>query len=238
MTQAGFTRLDLARVLADLARRDINYRPDEVDAREWHFDRRRTALSAERPGPPEPAGVWETACHLVSQYEFSMPDMIRAAYDAREPLLGRNMLLEARFAALRLYLGVRITTVIDETRGQNERVWGWGYQTLQGHLERGRISYEVVKHQDSGEIEFVIDAHSQRDPTLGSVMRLGWDLFGRRSQLRFYGGCIERMHRFTQATRPPESTPGNGLVIAPSDARPHRLDDFALHNIEPGRRAT
>lgn len=58
------------------------------------------------------------------------------------------MLLEGRFFGLRFYLGVRITGVIDEERDAGDgpvRVWGWWYQTLQGHLEQGRLSYEVCR---------------------------------------------------------------------------------------------
>jgi hypothetical protein len=53
------------------------------------------------------------------------------------------MLLEARFFGLRFYVGVRVTGVIDEERATGDgpaQVWGWCYQTLEGHLEQGRLS--------------------------------------------------------------------------------------------------
>ena len=73
-----------------------------------------------------------------------------------DELAGRYMLLEGRFFGLRFYLGVRITRVTDETRDgySGERVWGWSYQTLQGHLEQGRLSYEVIKNLASGQVTF------------------------------------------------------------------------------------
>jgi uncharacterized protein (UPF0548 family) len=36
---------------------------------------------------------------------------------------------------------VRITVLIDETRDQQDTVWGWAYQTLEHHLERGKVTY-------------------------------------------------------------------------------------------------
>lgn len=83
-------------------------------------------------------------------------------------------------------MGVRITDVVDTERAAGaERVWGWSYDTLQGHLERGRMTYEVVKHRNTGRVEFVLYGRSQ-PAELGRVLRLGWTAFGRRTQLRFY----------------------------------------------------
>ena len=59
------------------------------------------------------------------------------------------------------------------------------YETLEHHLERGKVTYEVIKHQDSRLVEFVA-SDSQRSPALGPILRLGWLLFGRHTQLRFY----------------------------------------------------
>ncbi|MBA8825000.1 hypothetical protein FHX42_002347 [Saccharopolyspora lacisalsi] len=235
---AGFARVDTERLLNDLHDRDVNYRPDEVDARQWNFDIHRVALPRERPGPPEEGGVWRAAAELIGDYEFSAPGLVRAVYDPGEPLPGRHMLLEGRFAALRFYFGVRVTSVTDETRERGRRAWGWSYETLQGHLERGRISYEVVKHQDTGHVEFVISAHSQLAPTVGPILRLGWVLFGRRRQLSFHRSCGRRVNRLVRSRRgrPEAAAPkrDRGLVLAPSDARVRALDRVAPHRVDPG----
>ncbi|GAA0527270.1 hypothetical protein GCM10011581_40060 [Saccharopolyspora subtropica] len=228
----GFAGVDVARRLAQLRGREVNYTADEVGGPAWRFDRWSTRLPAESPGPPEPGRAWETACRLVRHYEFSAPDIVRAAYDADEPLLGRTMLLEGRFSGMRFYVGVRVTGVVDR-QDAGRRVWGWSYETLHGHLERGRISYEVVKDENTGEVEFVIDAYSQRAPTLGPALRLGWALFGRQRQLHYYRECGRRMRRFSDRP-PPAPEPRTGLVVAPSDARAHPLDRFVLRNIDPG----
>jgi len=56
-------------------------------------------------GPPVAGGPWEVACLLVRHYEFAEPRIVRAVYRGHDELLGRDMLLEDRFAGLRFYLG-------------------------------------------------------------------------------------------------------------------------------------
>jgi uncharacterized protein (UPF0548 family) len=234
--------VDYVGALAELRDREINYNPSEVRPPDWNFDVHRSPVGCERPGPPEPGGVWETARDLVRDYEFTPPELVRAVYDRRDPLLGRNLLLEGRFSALRFYMGVRITALVDETR-QQERVWGWAYQTLEHHLERGKVTYEVVKHLDSGQVEFVASCHSQRSPAAGPILRLGWLLFGRRAQLRFYRRCGQRLPELVRAsltgvpilaaTR--SSLKIHDLVLVPSGVEPHPLDRFTIRQRNPAR---
>lgn len=235
----AFHRVDVLSLLSSLQHRTVNYTIEEVARPAWKIDSHRVPLVPESPGDPEVDGPWHTACRLVSDYEFCPPEMVRATFDPGEPLLGRNMLLEGRFSALRLYLPVRITDVIDERRPSGHRVWGFSYETLDGHLERGRLSYEVVKDEHSGRIEFAIAAYSQRARTVGPVLTLGWTLFGRRRQLHFYRRCGYRMQELIRnggqpASRPPRVQPPPRLALAPSDARSGWLDPMALHSVDPG----
>ncbi|MDQ4009663.1 MAG: DUF1990 domain-containing protein [Actinomycetota bacterium] len=234
--------IDYVAVLADLRDRSINYDPSEVRLPDWNFDVHRSLVGRERPGPPEPRGVWETACDLVRDYEFTPPELIRAVYSRRDPLLGRNLLLEGRFSLLRFYMGVRITALIDETRHQQEKVWGWTYETLEHHLERGNVTYEVVKHLDTGKVEFVASSQSQRSPAVGPVLRMGWRFFGRRTQLRFYRRCGQRLHELVRAslTGTPVSAGARSplemddLVLVPSGVETHPLDRFTIRQYNPG----
>jgi len=222
--------IDYAAALEDLRDRPVNY------------DVHRHPIARERPGPPEPGGAWELACALVRDYEFTPPELIRAVYHRRDPLLGRDMLLEGRFYGLRFYLGVRITEITDEVRA-GERVWGWSYQSLKRHFERGKVNYTVVKHLHTGQVEFVAYCHSQLAPTLGPIMRLGWLLFGRRTQLRFYRRCGEQLQRLVQATlagdrdAPARQEPLeiNDLVLVPTGAEPHPLDRLTIRRHDPAR---
>jgi uncharacterized protein (UPF0548 family) len=235
-----FGRLDAVRMWRNLADARVNYSADEVSRPSWNIDVHRTALPAERPGPPERGGPWERACRLVRDYEFSPPEIVRALYDPAAPLLGRDMLLEARFHGMHFYCGVRVTKVVDETREQTDRVWGWAYETLEGHLERGQARYEVVKRQNTGEVQFVVTCHSQSAPALDRITLLGWRLFGRRTQLRFYRRCAGRLRLFVEAAlrgeHPLPGTPSRvgRLVCAPSDARMRRFDALAIHRVAPG----
>jgi uncharacterized protein (UPF0548 family) len=222
-----------------LRNRQVNFTAEQVHQPEWHFDTYRQYLAHERPGPPEHDGAWEIACRLVRDYEFSVPDIVRAVYDGQAPLLGREMLLEGRFFGLRFHMGVRVTHVVDETRGGSQQAWGWAYETLEGHLERGRMSYELVKDLASGEVEFVITGFSQRSPALGPITRLGWLLFGRRTQLRFYRQCGARLRRMVQdrlagATAAEAVLHEGDLVLAPSGIHPTASDRLAVRWRHPG----
>ncbi|MHA6800056.1 DUF1990 family protein [Bounagaea algeriensis] len=229
------------RFLTRLRTRSVNYRPEEISTASWNVDVRRVQLGREHPGGPAPDGAWQAACRRVADYEFSPPELVRAAYAPDEDLLGRTMLLEGRFAVVRLYLGVRITAVLDERRHPEQRVWGFRYETLDGHLERGRLDYEVVKREDTGDVEFVMTSCSQRSPHLGPLLRLGWALFGRRLQLRFYRRCGQRMQELTrEPLRQGSAAAARGtstILVAPSDAREHRSDRMAVHIIDPDRTA-
>lgn len=228
--------VDHVAALADLEWRHVNYAAEEVREPLWNFDSHRRSLGVERPGPPEPGGIWETACRLVRDYEFAVPGRVRAIYRRESALLGRDLLLEGRFFGLRFHMGARITEIIDETHP--ERMWGWSYETLDGHLERGKMSYLVTKHPTSGRVEFLVSGFSQRSPGLGPLVRLGWAVFGRSTQLRFYRHCGERLNRLVQealAGRAPGPPPvSDGVVLVPSDTVPRRLDVVHVDLDHPG----
>jgi uncharacterized protein (UPF0548 family) len=146
-------------------------------------------------------GSWEIARRLMRGYEFADPSIVRATYDPDEPLEGRVMLLEMRFRGLRFHGGVRVSRVYDEERtcdGRTARVWGWSYQTLEGHLEMGQMDWQVWKWTDAGEVEFRIHAYSRGARDRNSIVRFGFWLFGRREQLAFLHSTLERVRRLTE----------------------------------------
>jgi uncharacterized protein (UPF0548 family) len=180
---------------------DCNFDPEalstvEVDA--WHVDEYCRSLSSEPAGEPTRSGSFETAKHLIRDYEFADPKRIRAYFRADAPLEGRDMLLEIRYLGLRVRVGVRVGVVFDELREVAERpvrVWGWAYRTLQGHLERGQMDYQVWKWLDTGEVEFRIHAVAQKATSRNPILNLGFRIVGRREQVRFARNCAERMER-------------------------------------------
>jgi len=129
------------------------------------------------------------------------PTMVRAIWQPGGPLLGREMLLELRlYRLLSVHAGVRVTRVWDDGRvveGRETRVFGFEYATLTGHAEEGRMDYEVCKRLDDGAVEFRLHAHSRLSHDAAWWVRLGFRLFGRREQLRFYRRCCERIARLT-----------------------------------------
>jgi len=190
--------------LLALHQKGLNFDPPadgvDLEASGWRLDDYCQPLPPEPPGVPVADGSWEQARRLMLAYEFADPDIIRAVYEDDSPLEGRDMLLKARFWGLSFDLGVRVGAVVDETRelgGRGVRVWGWGYRTLQGHLEAGQMDYEVWKWLDSGEVEFRIHAYSRPASIPNPVVRLGFRLFGRREQLKFARRACERMARLT-----------------------------------------
>jgi hypothetical protein len=152
------------------------------------------------------------------------------------------MLLEGRFFFLRFYFGVRVTDVCDETRATGhgrERVWGWSYQTLGGHLEEGRISFEVIKNLDTGQVGFRVTGYSRAAQIPDPLVRFGFRLFGRHTQLRYYAAVQSRLYQLVQQAQGGEALPkpavqADGLVLAPASARPHLLERLAVRWVFPG----
>jgi uncharacterized protein (UPF0548 family) len=194
------------RAYDDLHARDVNFEPVgwERAAADptWHADRHHTPLAGEVPGSPQPGGTFEVARGLLHRYEVADPALVRAVYDAAAPLAGRDMLLVGRFYGLRFPMGVRVGGVVDgadEIGGAAVHRFAWYYRTLDGHLERGQMDYEVIKFVADGRVEFRMAAYSQRGTISNPIVRAGFALFGRRTQLRFYARASHRMRTLTAA---------------------------------------
>lgn len=203
---------------ADWTGRDLNFEPMSFDqARRspaWRIDEGRSQLPAERPGPAEQDGTFAVARDVMVAYEFADPALVRALYDSSSELEGRTMLLVGRFLGLRFHMGVRVGGVIDEhteSGGRPVQRFRWHYRTLEGHLERGHMEYELVKWTDNDAVEFLIRAYSQRAPIDNVIVRQGFRLFGRSSQLRFHERSRRRMQTFV-ATRATTSDRGPDMA--------------------------
>lgn len=169
----------------------------------WRLDDHRISLPGEHPGPPEAGGSWQRAVEVARTYAFADPRIVTAVHRLDEPVVGRTMVLVARFLWLHFLLAVRIGHVVDEVRavdGRAARVWGWNYHTLDGHLEQGQMDYQVWKWQDTGAVEFRIAAFSRRAPIPNPIVRLGFALFGRMMQRRFIGNGLTRMRDLVVGT--------------------------------------
>jgi uncharacterized protein (UPF0548 family) len=192
-------RDEVIELLDDLSSREPNFTTADgpFDAEHgWKVDDRCQPLPSESPGEPVEDGSFARARRILTGYEMADPAIIRAAFDPEVPLAQRDMALEGRFLFLRFPMGVRITHVVDDTirvDGHQVRRWGWGYSTLEGHLEQGRMDWEVWKWLDTGQVEFRIHSFSRQGDIRNPVVRLGFALFGSWTQERFYRKVRERM---------------------------------------------
>jgi uncharacterized protein (UPF0548 family) len=165
--------------------------------RGWHLDAFTQPLPSEEPGDPAPGGPWEIARRIVTDYRMADPAIVRATWEPDAPLLGRVMELELRFrGVLSVKAPVRVNRVWDEDR-DGVRVFGFEYETLPGHVETGRMDYEVAKWREDGRVDFRLHARSRVSGEKPAWARLGFRLVGRREQLRFYVRCCERVARLT-----------------------------------------
>ena len=229
----------LAALVDDLRGRAVNYAeleaPPHVVAG-WHRDGLRMVLGREAPGEIEPGGLAEKAAALVASYEFADPSILRAVYRTPSDLVGRDMLLVGRFLLLRFAMGVRVTESHDDVRDGEHRI-GWSYQTLEGHLEQGKLTWEIAKDLASGSVEFRIRAFSRRAPLRNPVIAFGFGLFARRTQLRFYDNALRRLAHLIE--RPAAAPPslGDGLARAPGGRAPFSPERFTIRFVHPGRAA-
>jgi len=175
---------------------DLTKRDSYSMAAGWNVDAREIHLPSEAPGAPAPDGTFATACGILREYSFPPKRLIRGTFDHDHPLDNRAMLLNARFLWLRFELPVRVSRVIDERRETDagpEQVWGYSYFTLAGHLERGEITFEIIKQVASGDVRFRIHSFSQTDHIPNMIYRWGFKLIGRRLQRRFAEKSLENM---------------------------------------------
>ena len=191
--------------LEDLRHLKVNYDPEGPHDAEhgWRIDDYCEPLPSEPPGEPIEDGSFVVAQKLLRDYQVADPKMVRAIYDNDAPLEGRDMLLEIRFLRIPVNRsGCRVGRVIDERRevdGRPVRVWGWPYQTLQGHFEQGEMCWTVWKWLDTGEVQFRIHSYMRNAENVNPIINLGFKLFGQRERRRYLQGACDRMARLTAA---------------------------------------
>ncbi|HEY4277032.1 MAG TPA: DUF1990 family protein [Conexibacter sp.] len=212
----------LADRVAALRDRPLNFDPGgphrETDG--WRRDLYQETLPSEPPGPPIEGGAFQIAQTLLCDYKFADPSIVRAYYRHNTPLEGRNMLLEFRVGPFRTYGCCRVGRVIDEERtvdGRPVRVWGWPYQTLQGHIEQGEMSWEVWKWLDTGEVQFRVHSYSRLINSSNPFTTIGVRLFAQRQRDRFLTSAGRRVRELADvalqgaASRAGSDTGASGL---------------------------
>jgi len=199
--------------LAAYAHTQVNYDYERVheysSATGWRIDNYLADLPAEAPGPPAAHGTFAAAQEVMRRYAFPPPDLITGYFDPSQPLEKRVMVLRAHFLVFNFYFGVRVVDVVDEASQASptgydpagpERVWGYGYRTLEGHFEKGQINFSVHKNLSTGAVQFRIQAMSQPGRIRNPFYWLGFKLFGRTLQRRFAHQSLARMRRLVAET--------------------------------------
>lgn len=211
---------------------DLAREHEYTEALGWRIDSYQAELPVEPPGEPLPRGSWALAKEVIANYEFPDPGLIQGIYLPDGPIEGRVMLLQARFLFFTFFFGVRIGRIIDEVReenGQQARVWGFSYHTLEGHFEMGQATFTVWKFLESGTVQFRFNAYSKVAHIPNIFYRIGFRLFGRTLQKRFAKQIQQRMQMIvtqrlraaTQDVPEPEiATP----EVQPASAQPETAE--------------
>jgi len=156
----GWTDRELENRLARLKGAGRNFAAEPgtlTPAQGWHRYYSEALLSREPPGGPAQEGAFARARVAVRNYEFSDPRIVTAHFDARLPLPGRRMLLEIRAFGVRYLCGVEVGEVVSEDDEEQTR-FGFRYDTLEGHIERGSEWFVLTQCKRTGELRFRIEA--------------------------------------------------------------------------------
>ena len=116
----------------------------------WRIERSEARIAREPPGPPRNRGAFARAREAVAAYAFTDPTIVEAHFDPRAPLRGRRMLLELKVLGLHYLCGVEVTEVRDESDAARS-VFGFRYDTLAGHIERGAEWFLVEQDHATGD---------------------------------------------------------------------------------------
>lgn len=164
----------LAPSVDDEARREM-----EAGKGRWHPERSEAVIAREPPGAPIPGGPFERARELIAQYRFSDPSIVRGHFDPAAPLLGRRMLLEIQALGLHHLCGVVVGKVRDE-QTDAESTFGFRYDTLEGHIERGEEWFLLRKDHASGLVRFTIRSRWRHGEFPNAWSRIGFTVLAGR----------------------------------------------------------
>jgi uncharacterized protein (UPF0548 family)/uncharacterized membrane protein len=185
-----------------------------TEDRGWHTELSESMLGRERAGPPEPDGLFARARDAMMSYRFSDPTIVCAHYRPETRLLGRSMLLEIKVLGLRYLSGVRVTDIMDRSTDERTR-WGFRYETLAGHIERGVEWFELIKDHDSGRVRVRIRSRWRPGDLPNTWSRIGFAAlagFYRRLWLR---RAHQRLAVMARTALPrPERFAHEGLEVA------------------------
>ena len=178
----GWTREELA----DRIARAAPLRPSAPDGEltpetGWNHVLSHGVLAQEPPGKPLANGPFQHARKLVCRFAFSDERIVVGHYRGNSHVRGRTLMLELKSMGLHFLCPARIGEVREESDDARS-CYGFRMDTLEGHIERGREWFLLLKDHASGEVSFRIDASwlPGEFPNLWS--EAGFHVLGRRYQ--------------------------------------------------------
>ena len=221
----GWPDATMKAYLEELSHRTVNFdTPIEQMTPEngWTVDGSEAQIGVEATGPPQPDGLFERARQGLINYDFSDPRIAVGHYDPKAPFVGRDMLLEIKVLGFRFLNGVRVHSVRQETDGERT-VFGFRYDTLDGHIERGYEWFLLAKQHATGEVIFKIEAHWRLGDFPNWWSKLGFKLFGERFRTMWRHRAPERLRKL--AHKPQEkAVAAPGELAHRGDVNPQRAD--------------
>ena len=220
--------------LAELAGRPVNFTAaPETMTREngWTVDGIEEQLGVEPSGPPQEGGLFARARQGVIHYDFSDPRIVVGHFDPHAPLSGRNMLLEIKCLGLRFLNGVRVHCVREES-DDRRTVFGFRYDTLEGHIEQGFEWFLLTKEHESGAVWFKIEAHWRLGQFPNWWSRLGFRLIGGRYRVLWRRRAPNRLRDLAQRPEERPAAPAGDLAHR-GDVTPQRTEETAATSSSP-----
>ncbi|MDQ3814870.1 MAG: DUF1990 domain-containing protein [Armatimonadota bacterium] len=215
----GWNEKTMKSYLAALADSPVNFdTPPEAMTPEngWKIDGSHDCIGTEPPGPPLEDGLFARARQALINYDFSDPTIVEAHFEPDAPFVGRDMLLEIKVMGFRFLNGCRVYGVREESE-EKQTIFGFRYDTLQGHIEKGYEWFLLTKDHETGEIWFKIEAHWQLGRFPNWWSKLGFKLIGERYRELWRHRAPQRLSRL--AHQPVEKA-----VVAPGEELAHRGD--------------
>jgi uncharacterized protein (UPF0548 family) len=221
----GWTEAELRAYLDDLKGRTVNFDipPAQMTpANGWIVDGAEAVpIGREAPGPPEPDGHYERAKQAIQNYDFSDPTILVGHFDPKLPFVGRDMLLEMKVLGFRFLSGCRVHSVREES-DEGATTFGFRYDTLEGHIERGFEWFLLVKEHETGLIHFTIEAHWKLGDFPNWWSAVGFKVIGERYRALWRRRAPERLRRLAHQPAAAKPVATGGRLAHRGDEAPQR----------------
>lgn len=194
----GWTKKEIADRLELLEDLHLNFRAAQSEmttAGGWNHYRSEAIIAREPPGEPVEEGPFRRAEVAVANYHFSDPEIVIGHFDADSRLLGRRMLLEMKVARTLRYLAGVVVGAVRFEEQDGRYTFGFRYDTLEGHIERGSEWFLLGKDLATGEIDFRIEASWLPGDFPNWWSRVGFHWLGPRYQRRWHHEAHWRLFR-------------------------------------------